>query len=133
MKIKIVGIILCILAFSKGFGQQIFTATNYQPEDEFENTWSKDIYSDSLATSTLLWIKGKIKPHKHEFHTEHVYILEGSGDMSVGGETMSIIKGDIVIIPMNTPHSLEVTSMDPLKVISIKSPEYFGKDRIIVE
>ena len=133
MKIKIVSIMFCMFMFTIGFGQQIFTADNYQPEEEFEKTWSKDIYSDSLVTSTLLWIKGTINSHKHELHTEHIYILEGSGDMSVGGETMSVIKGDIVIIPMNTAHSLKVTSMDPLKVISIKSPQYFGKDRVFVE
>ena len=42
-------------------------------------------------------------------------------------------KGDIIFIPMNTVHSLKVTSSIPVKVLSVQSPRFDGKDRIFVD
>jgi len=71
-----------------------------------------------------------VKLHKHDFHTEHVYVLEGSGDFTLGNTTQPIKKGDLITIPKNTWHGVEVTSKVPLKVVSIQSPEFKGIDRV---
>jgi hypothetical protein len=34
---------------------------------------------------------------------------------------------------MGTPHSLKVTSVSAVKVLSIQSPKFDGKDRIFIE
>ncbi len=114
-------------------GQEVVTPIEVKPDVEFENIWSHKFFSDSLATSVLIWIKKEVKFHKHEFHTEHVYILEGSADMTIGGDIFSVVKGDLVVIPKNIPHSLVVTSRDPVKVISLQSPEFLGQDRVYIE
>lgn len=88
--------------------------------------------SDSLATSFLIWVKNEVRAHFHARHTEYVMVLEGSGEMSLGLETFTIAPGDIIYIPMNTAHSVLVTSEMPLKVLSIQTPEFRGKDRIFV-
>ena len=97
---------------------------------DYDNLYIKKLSSDSLSTSFAIWIKLKVKLHKHAFHTEHVYVLEGSGDFTLGDTTQPIKKGDLITIPKNTWHGVEVTSKVPLKVVSIQSPEFKGIDRV---
>ncbi|MAR68841.1 MAG: hypothetical protein CL833_16450 [Crocinitomicaceae bacterium] len=97
---------------------------------DYDNLYIKKLSSDSLSTSFAIWIKLKVKLHKHDFHTEHVYVLEGSGDFTLGDTTQPIKKGDLITIPKNTWHGVEVTSKVPLKVVSIQSPEFKGIDRV---
>ncbi|HAE31581.1 MAG TPA: cupin domain-containing protein [Flavobacteriales bacterium] len=97
---------------------------------DYDNLYIKKLSSDSLSTSFAIWIKLKVKLHKHDFHTEHVYVLEGSGDFTLGNTTQPIKKGDLITIPKNTWHGVEVTSKVPLKVVSIQSPEFKGIDRV---
>lgn len=99
----------------------------------YENIFSRTIASDSLSSSFVIFIKKEVKKHKHASHTEHVYILEGEGEMSLGDKTFKVKKGDIIFIPMNAIHSLKVTSIFPVKVLSVQSPQFDGKDRIFVE
>lgn len=98
----------------------------------YENIYSRAIGSDSLASSFVIFIKKEVKKHKHVYHSEHVYVLEGEGEMLVGEKTFKIKKGDVVFIPKNTPHALKVTS-SPVKVLSIQAPFFDGKDRVFVE
>jgi mannose-6-phosphate isomerase-like protein (cupin superfamily) len=81
----------------------------------------------------VLFIKKEVKKHKHVTHTEQVYILDGEGEMMVGDKKMKVKKGDIVLIPKNTFHSLKVTSPTPMKVLSVQSPIFDGKDRVLSE
>ena len=36
-------------------------------------------------------------------------------------------------IKKGTPHAVKVTSIEPLKVLSVQAPEFFGKDLEIVK
>ncbi|MBK7182424.1 MAG: cupin domain-containing protein [Bacteroidetes bacterium] len=100
---------------------------------EYDNIYSRALYSDSLSSSFIIFIKKEVKKHKHQFHTEHVYILEGEGEMLLGEKQLKVKRGDILFIPKNTIHSLKVTSKEAVKVLSIQSPYFDGKDRILIE
>lgn len=99
----------------------------------YENIFSRPVGSDSLSSSFVIFIKKEVKKHKHETHTENVYVLDGEGEMLLGDKTFKVKKGDMVFIPMNTPHSLKVTSAIPVKVLSVQSPHFDGKDRIFID
>lgn len=99
----------------------------------YENIYMRTIASDSLVSSFVIFIKKEVKKHKHVFHSEHVYILDGEGEMVLGDKTFKVKKGDIVFIPKNTAHSLKVTSTIPVKVLSVQAPMFDGKDRMLVE
>ena len=113
--------------------QNVITPSQQSPKKDFENIWTEKIYSDSLVSSILIWVKQSVPLHKHVQHSEHVYILEGSADMTIGEDNYSVVAGDLILIPVNTVHSLTVTSPEPIKVISIQAPEFLGKDREIIE
>lgn len=123
---------LAMLVLSSA-AQSIYTPKFEHLDEEFENIYSEKIFSDSLSSSFLIIIRKSVKLHKHVGHTEHVYVLEGTGEMMLGEEHVSVAKGDLVIIPKGTPHSLEVTSMDPMRIISVQSPKFEGKDRVFIE
>ena len=106
----------------------------------YENIYIKKIYSDSLASSFVIFIKKEVQAHKHIIHTEHVYILEGEAEMTTSGintsyanKKFTVKKGDIIFIPKGTVHSLKVSLQTPLKVLSVQSPMFDGKDRVIAE
>lgn len=98
-----------------------------------ENIYNNPLFGDSLASSFCIIIKNEVKPHKHIYHSEHVLVIEGEGQMNLGDKIFKIKKGDLIFIPKNTIHSVKTTSKFPLKVISIQAPLFDGKDRIIIE
>lgn len=99
----------------------------------YENVFIRQIASDSLSSSFVIFIKKEVKKHKHASHTENVYILEGEGEMLLDDKTFKVKKGDMIFIPMNTTHSVKVTSGLPLKILSVQSPNFDGKDRIFID
>jgi mannose-6-phosphate isomerase-like protein (cupin superfamily) len=129
---KLLITILAIFISTLSFGQDK-EKTNLEkvaPEHEYENVLVKDLYSDAKASYFVIWIKKEVKSHKHLKHTESIIVLDGEGEMTVGNKKFDIQHGDHFIIPENTFHSVKVTSTNPLKIISVQAPEYFGKDRI---
>lgn len=114
--------------------QEIITSVNeINPDKEFENIHVKKISSDSSSSTFAIWIKQKVKLHKHVYHTENVLIDEGFGEFQINDSIYKVTAGDLIIIPKNTWHGVIVNSKSTMKVISVQSPEYFGKDRIFKE
>jgi quercetin dioxygenase-like cupin family protein len=114
--------------------QEIITSVNeIYPDKEFENIHVKKISSDSSSSTFAIWIKQKVKLHKHVYHTENVLIDEGFGEFQINDTIYKVTAGDLIIIPKNTWHGVIVNSKSTMKVISVQSPEYFGKDRIFKE
>ena len=100
------------------------------PDIEFENIHVKKISSDSSSSTFAIWIKQKVKLHKHVYHTENVLIDKGFGEFQINDSIYKVAEGDWIVIPKNTWHGVVVNSKSTMKVISVQSPEYFGKDRI---
>lgn len=100
------------------------------PDKEFENIHVKKISSDSSSSTFAIWIKQKVKLHKHVYHTENVFIDKGFGEFQLKDSIYKVTAGDWIVIPKNTWHGVIVKSKSTMKVISVQSPKYFGKDRI---
>ena len=117
--------------FSTVFSQKTNTDT-IKPPSVYENIHAIKIASDSLSTSFVIFIKKEVKLHKHNTHTENILVLEGEGEMRLGVKKFNIKKGDHVFIPKGTPHSVKVKSKKAMKVLSIQSPNFDGKDREMI-
>jgi mannose-6-phosphate isomerase-like protein (cupin superfamily) len=59
-----------------------------------------------------------------------VIIQQGSGKFQLNDSIYMVSSGDMITIPKNTWHGVVTTSKVPMKVISIQSPEFLGKDRV---
>ena len=128
--------LIFILSFVFGhtlYAQNSVNVDTIQVQDSYENVFVKKLNSDKNASTFLIFIKKEVKLHKHVTHSETIYVLEGKGVMLLGDKKMEVKKGDVLFIPENTPHSVQVTSTVPLKVLSIQAPEFDGTDRVYIE
>lgn len=89
--------------------------------------------SDKHASEFLISIADQVPLHIHTHHTEIIYILDGTGDMTINDKVVKIQKGDYIRVPENTQHGVTVTSSNPLKVLSVQTPQYKGLDKHLVE
>jgi mannose-6-phosphate isomerase-like protein (cupin superfamily) len=72
----------------------------------------------SLAEEVLP-VGAAVGRHYHK-HTEEIYyILEGSGEMTVGEETSAVSAGDAVYIPADSVHTLKNTGTAPMKIMLV--------------
>lgn len=136
---KLLLFILCSWAVITGecYAQQDVLSKCYpdsiKAPASYEHVHMVRLYGDTLVTSFIIFIKDEVKVHYHDEHSEHVYILEGSGVMTLGKRSFNVKKGDFIFIPMQQSHSLKVTSPKPMKVLSIQAPYFDGKDRYFIK
>ncbi len=126
-----------LLLLSVCFGLQAQTEVldliGLEPAEDYENIHVQKIGTDDHSTSFVIWVKDEVKPHFPADHTETLYVLSGTGIMILNDEGVRVGAGNMVVIPPNTIHSVEVTSDIPLKVLSVQAPEFHGKDRHFTE
>jgi len=129
MKLQLT-IYLQIIFFSLIGQEYINSFDKIEPDNDYDNIYVKKLSSETDATTFAIWIKKSVRLHKHIKHIENVYITEGNGDFQLGDTIYNVKSGDLIVIPKNTWHGVIVNSQKPMKVISIQSPEFYGKDRI---
>ena len=122
--------LITVLYSGLTFAQEATNLKEIQPHKEYENILIKKLDTDNNSTSFVIWIKNGVKSHKHETHSEIIAVIEGNGVMTINKKSFDIKSGDYYRIPKNTFHSLKVKSEKPMKVLSLQSPEFLGKDRI---
>ena len=125
-------IVVLALCYSFNASAQ-HTTTDSIGAKTVSDLYNKALFGDSLASSYVIVIKKQVKLHKHLKHSEHVVVLEGNGQMTLGDKGFGIKKGDVIFIPKNTLHSVISMGEQPLKVLSIQSPKFDGKDRIFID
>jgi quercetin dioxygenase-like cupin family protein len=128
MKVSITLLFLFLITLANT--QTIKSIYDLKPTEAYDNIYVQNIVTDSLSTTFAIWVKLKVKVHKHVNHIENVYVLEGNGEFIVSDSTYKVKEGDLIVIPKNTWHGVNVSSKNPMKVISIQSPEFKGLDRV---
>jgi mannose-6-phosphate isomerase-like protein (cupin superfamily) len=60
---------------------------------------------------------------KHVAYTNvHLYVLEGTGILEAGGETIPLSADMLVVMPPETPHRLINNGASRLRLLNIKAP-----------
>ena len=122
--------IILFITFNSIAQDVVINTESIKPPKEYDNIHVKKISSDSLSSTFVIWIKQKVRLHKHLYHRENVIIQEGSGQFQVKDSIYNVSAGDIITIPKNTWHGVTINSKDAMKVISIQSPKFLGNDRV---
>jgi quercetin dioxygenase-like cupin family protein len=117
-----------LFLFFPGF---LFSQTDWGKKKlpEYDNIYSEKISEDSLHSTFFIAIKKHVLHHYHKEHSECIVVLSGKGEMTLGEQSIKLRQGMQVSIPKNIVHSVVVLSKKPLRVISIQSPMFDGKDR----
>lgn len=86
------------------------------PED-FNGVHAKIIGFTPQATTAITWLSHGSPEEVHDAQYEKFLILEGSCDITIDGNVISLVPGDYLSIPLHKPHDVKVTSAVPCKVI----------------
>ena len=121
-------VLLAALFYSNNYAQQITAVHRIKP-DKSKNITVKNLNHNKNASTFLVWVQDSVGAHKHIHHQEIVYILKGKGIFNLGEKSFKTKKGDAVVIPKNTYHSVHVNSRKAMQVLSIQSPYFDGTDR----
>ena len=90
------------------------------------------IRNQSLAEARLP-AGASTTPHHHVRTEEIYYILEGEGQMRVGGETREVTVGYAIAIPPGWTHRSANTGRKVLKFLCCCAPGYEHDDTILAE
>ena len=144
MKARIL-ILILTLVFGGGFGfvakagvkpagseAGVYIDSIKMPEDT-ENIYVKKLSTDKHSSQFVVFVRKFVPLHKHMHHSESVYVLSGEGEFTLDGKMTRISAGHFVYIPEGVAHGVKTTSKEPLKVLSVQAPEFFGKDRVPVK
>ncbi len=82
-----------------------------------ESVYAKIIGYTPAATTAIVWLKDRTEEEVHHDEHEHFLILEGTCEMTAGGEIYKLAAGDYFAVPLHTSHHLKVTSPQPCKAI----------------
>jgi mannose-6-phosphate isomerase-like protein (cupin superfamily) len=88
---------------------------------------TSDITQCSLAEE-LLPPGCAVRPHHHRETEEIYYVLEGSGEMTVGGETAPVAAGDAIFIPRDAVHTLRNTGEVAMRIVLVCGPAFRRED-----
>ena len=83
--------------------------------------------TQSLAEA-IVPVNGTTLLHRHAQSEEMYHITRGQGVMSLGNEQFEVQAGDTVCVPAGTPHKIQNTGKDPLKILCCCSPAYAHED-----
>lgn len=83
------------------------------------------VQAQSLAEATLP-SGGATQRHYHKVSEEFYFLLEGSGEMEVDGETRLLAPGDAVLIPAGSWH--QIVALSPLRMLCSCAPPYAHED-----
>lgn len=88
--------------------------------------------NQSLAEATVL--PGH-RTHLHLHHqTEEIYhVTTGQGRMTLGEDVFAVGPGDSILIPPGTPHCIEATDCEPLRILCSCSPAYSHEDTQLLD
>ncbi len=74
-----------------------------------------------------------VTPHFHRDTEEVYYILAGTGEMSVDGESAPVGAGDAVYIPIGATHSLHNTGDAEMRIVLVCGPAFSRDDEHFME
>lgn len=90
---------------------------------------TSDIERCSLAEEVLP--AGASVGRHHHLETEEIYyIMQGSGQMTVGDETRAVFAGDAIFIPRGQTHTLENTGQTSITLLLVCGPAYSYEDHL---
>jgi mannose-6-phosphate isomerase-like protein (cupin superfamily) len=85
---------------------------------------------DSASSIHLTQIETSAEMHHHVKHDENVWIIRGSGRLTLGDQKLKVKAGQVIHIPRGTSHSFHNLGSSPAVVFSVFYQGFDGKDRI---
>ena len=98
---------------------------------EEQTVLSEEIAWDSISSLHLIQVRESVPAHHHARHSENFWVVRGAGQLTLAGRKYKIKAGDVVHVPQGTPHAFHNLGSVPAVIVSVFSPGYDGKDRVL--
>ena len=72
----------------------------------------------------------RISYQRHQKRSEHWYITDGSGEVTLDGTVQQVSRGSVVQVPTGSLHRISNTGNIELIFIEVQTGTYFGEDDI---
>ena len=86
----------------------------------------------SLAEATIV-PGARTQLHRHALSEELYHVSAGSGIMTLGDSCFKVGAGDTVLIPPGTPHRIEASGGEPLRILCCCCPPYSHEDTELLQ
>jgi mannose-1-phosphate guanylyltransferase/mannose-6-phosphate isomerase len=67
----------------------------------------------------------------HQYRAEHWVVVEGTPMVTIDNETVAVPVNESVFVPLKTPHRLENSGQEPVKIIEVQTGVYLEEDDIL--
>lgn len=122
-----------VAAKTDSFAGNVREAIQKNPLGAEEKTKLFAFFENADHTVNLIQTRGSVPAHHHAEHDELVLVLEGKGTFTIEGQNRGVVAGDILIIPRGAVHSYVHQGDGITAVVSVFSPKFDPKDRIMAE
>ena len=72
----------------------------------------------------------RLSYQRHQKRSEHWYVTDGSGEVTLDGKVQVVSRGSIIEIPQGMLHRISNTGSSELTLIEVQTGSYFGEDDI---
>ena len=72
----------------------------------------------------------RLSYQRHQKRSEHWYVTDGSGEVTLDGKMQVVSRGSIIEIPQGMLHRISNTGNSELILIEVQTGSYFGEDDI---
>jgi len=72
----------------------------------------------------------RLSYQRHQKRSEHWYVTDGSGEVTLDGKVQVVSRGSIIEIPQGMLHRISNTGNSELILIEVQTGSYFGEDDI---
>ena len=72
----------------------------------------------------------RLSYQRHQKRSEHWYVTDGSGEVTLDGKVQMVSRGSIIEIPQGMLHRISNTGDRELIFIEVQTGSYFGEDDI---
>ncbi len=73
----------------------------------------------------------RLSYQRHEKRSEHWFVVQGTGVVTIDGADHPVTKGTAIDIPLGAAHRMANTGAELLVFIEVQHGEYFGEDDIV--
>ena len=72
----------------------------------------------------------RLSYQRHQKRSEHWYVTDGSGEVTLDGKVQQVLRGSIIEVPQGPLHRISNTGSSELIFIEVQTGSYFGEDDI---
>ncbi len=72
----------------------------------------------------------RLSYQRHQKRSEHWFVTDGSGEVTLDGKVQVVSRGSIIEIPQGMLHRISNTGSSELILIEVQTGSYFGEDDI---